>query len=97
MKTTDNPNPGGFVLTVQLPQVGRKRLTGTAALCSTATTLWIAAPAYLPFAVVSPMHVVEGIMIPLGVGLVALWLMEWQIDRELQPVERQLTPSEARR
>lgn len=79
-------------VTIELPKVGRRRLVGAGVLCSTATTLWIAAPAYLPWAVVSPMHVVEGFMIPLGVAFVTLLLMERRIARELKPADRRPSP-----
>jgi len=78
-----------FKVTIELPKVGRKRLIGAGVLSATATTLWIAAPAYLPWAVVSPEHVLEGFAIPFGVGVVALLFMEYRIARDLEkPAER---------
>jgi hypothetical protein len=75
-------------ITIEVPQVGRKRLVGAAVLCATATVLWIAAPAYLPFAVVSWQLVVVGVAIPFGVGYVTLLLMERRILRDLTPAQR---------
>lgn len=83
-------------ITIEFPQVGRRRLVGTGALCSAATTLWIAAPAYLPFAVVSLQHVVVGVLVPFGVGWVTLLLMERRIVRELQPAARRRMPEHDR-
>jgi hypothetical protein len=47
------------------------------------TTLWLAAPAYLPGADVSAVMVLAGIGLPWSVGWVTLLLMERRILRDL--------------
>jgi len=78
---------------IQFPQVGRKRAIFTVVLSVIATVLWIAAPAYLPWATVSVLHVVEGITLPAAVGWVTLLLMERRIVRDLRPADRHEMPS----
>jgi hypothetical protein len=75
-------------LTVEIPSVGGKRLAATISLASTATALWIGAPAYLPFAVVSWQLVVVGFLIPFSVGWVTLLLMERRIVQEAQSAKQ---------
>jgi len=74
-------------VSLSLPRVGLKRLAATAALCTTATSLWIAAPAYLPFADVSAKLVAAGVVVPWGVGWVTLLLMERRIADDLSPAD----------
>jgi hypothetical protein len=74
---------GRFEVSVRLPQVSRVRLVTTLSLASAFTTLWIGAPAYLPFASVDAKLALAGIAIPFGVGYVSLLLAEWRIRREL--------------
>lgn len=82
---------------MELPAVGRKRLTATLTLSATATALWIAAPAYLPGASVSALHVLEGIALPLSVGWVTLLLMERRIIRDDRRVARAVPAENAER
>lgn len=84
-------------VTVSLPAVGRKRLICATTLASTATTLWIAAPAYLPFADVSAVMVLAGFGIPWSVAWVTLLAMERRITRDLKPAERRDVDTEAPR
>lgn len=83
-------------VTLEFPQVGRRRLVTTAVLCATATVLWIAAPIiapdFLPSADVTWMHVAVGFGVPAGVGWVTLLLMERRILREHGPARRSQSP-----
>jgi hypothetical protein len=72
-----------FAVQVSLPAVGRKRMIFTCSLASAGTTLWLAAPAYLPGADVSAVMVLAGIGLPWSVGWVTLLLMERRILRDL--------------
>jgi hypothetical protein len=71
---------------------GRKRLIGAGALCTSASALWIAPAAVLPYAQLSPMLVFVGVVVPFGVGALTLSLMEQRIERDLQPVSRRPVP-----
>jgi heme O synthase-like polyprenyltransferase len=70
-------------VTVEFPQVGRRRLVCVGVLSSIATALWIGAPAYLPFSDVSALLVLAGVAVPFGVGWVTLLLMERRISRDM--------------
>lgn len=79
------------VITIRFtpPAVGRKRLVCATSMASAATTLWIASPAVLPFADVSPVMVLAGFGIPWSVAWVALLAMERRILRDLKPAREQ--------
>lgn len=70
-------------VTIQLPQVGRKKLIVAGVLCSTAATLWIYAAAQRSALAALPLHIMVGVGVPFGVGFVTLLLIERRIAREL--------------
>jgi hypothetical protein len=70
-------------VSLTLPAVGRKRLVCAGSLASTATTLWLAAPAYLPGAEVSAVMVLAGFGLPWSVAWVTLLAMERRIRTDL--------------
>lgn len=82
---------------LELPAVGRKRLIATVSLAAAASALWIGAPAYLPGASVSGLHVLEGLAIPFNVGWVTLLLMERRIIRDDRRVAREIPAENAER
>lgn len=81
-------------LSIELPRVGRKRLLLTGILSATASTLWIVAPVYLPRLPLVPdadltvWLVLWGVLVPSGVGAVALLWMEALISADRAAVER---------
>lgn len=84
LMTINIPGRGPYALTFTLPQVSRLRRITTLSLASFFTTLWIASPGFLPWAVVSLMHVTVGFVIPFGVGWVTLLLAERRVRKDLR-------------
>lgn len=80
-------------LSIDVPKFGRRRLAGTAALCASATALFLA-PAVLglPGTEVSPMLVTVGVFGPAGIGALTLTLIEQRIARDLKPADRRPVP-----
>jgi hypothetical protein len=72
-------------ITIDFPRASRLRLITTSSMASTATSLWIAAPAYLPFADMTPKLVGIGFLIPFGVGYFSLFFAERRARRDLRP------------
>lgn len=88
-------------VTLEPPQVGRRRLVATVVLCATATALWISAPIiapdFLPAASVTWVHVAVGFGVPGAIGWVTLLLMEHRILREHGPAQRSQSPQQPAR
>lgn len=80
-------------LSINMPKVGRGRLTGAVALSGAATTLFLA-PGLLgwPGAALSPMLVTVGVLGPAGIGALTLTLTEQRVAKDLKPVRRRPLP-----
>lgn len=88
---------GSFDVTVQLPRVGRKRMTVVCTMAATAMTLWFWA-AFRGLAGMRPCWqiVVGGLVIPWGWAWLMLIWAEYRILKELKRVEHRPLPEHDR-
>jgi heme O synthase-like polyprenyltransferase len=70
-------------VTIEFPQVGRKRLVCLGVLCGTAAALWIYGAVQLAAPSLMWLHVLVGVAVPFGVGWVTLLLMERRISKDM--------------
>lgn len=76
------------MIRLELPAVGRRRMAFVLITCSLATTLFLYAAAFGPWASLSRQIVVAGVVGPWGIGWVTLLLMERKILRDHARVAR---------